>query len=101
MIIDFHTHIFPEKIAEKTLNHLSSLCGCKPFANGTAVGLEDKIQESGIDLAIALPVITNPMQFDSVNTFAKAINDKNGKILSFGGIHPECDNIKEKLKFLK
>lgn len=101
MIIDFHTHIFPDKIADKTLNYLSGLCGCKPFASGTANGLEDKIEESGIDLAIALPVITNPLQFDSVNKFAKEINDKNGKILSFGGIHPECDNIKEKLIFLK
>lgn len=101
MIIDFHTHVFPDKIAEKTIAHLASLCGCAPFANGTVLGLEKQIENAKIDLAIALPVITNPHQFDSVNRFAKEINDKKGKILSFGGIHPLCEDIPSKMQFLK
>ncbi len=101
MIIDFHTHVFPDRIAEKTINHLSSLCKCPPFTNGTVLGLEKQIENAKIDLAIALPVITNPSQFDSVNRFAKEINDKKGKILSFGGIHPLCEDLPNKMQFLK
>ena len=49
-----------------------------------------------------MPVCTKAEQFDSVNTFAKKINDTyEGKLISFGGIHPDCENPKEKLKYIK
>ena len=101
MVIDFHTHIFPDKIAEKTIIHLANLCGSQPFANGTEQGLINQIEKANIDLAIALPVLTNPNQFESVNKFAKEINDKNGKILSFAGIHPDCQDIPQKMEYIK
>ena len=35
MIIDFHTHMFPDKIAGRTLDYLSGIFGASPFADGT------------------------------------------------------------------
>ena len=56
-------------------------------------------EDAGLELSIALPVVTNPAQFDSINRFAQQHRD--GKILSFGGIHPENEDYKEKLLDLK
>lgn len=99
MIIDFHTHVFPEKIAGKTLDFLSKRCQTEPFTNGTPEGLKKSMKESGVDLSVTMPVVTNPMQFDSINRFAGQITGD--KILSFAGIHPDDEDYKEKLKAIK
>ena len=101
MIIDFHTHIFPETIADKTIAHLSKKGGIPPYSSGEINGLISKMAEAGIDLAVSLPVLTSPSQFESVNRFAKEINNSYKNVISFGGIHPLCDDIEGKMKFLK
>lgn len=99
MIIDFHTHIFPEKIAEKTLAFLADICKTVPHTDGTAKDLIRSEKEAGVDLSIALPAVTRPSQVDSVNRFALGLQE--GPVLSFGGIHPECENYKEILRGIK
>ena len=66
-MIDFHTHIFPEKIASRTLSFLSERCQTKPATNGMSEGLLASMEEAGLDCSIALPVVTKPSQFDSIN----------------------------------
>lgn len=100
MIIDFHTHIFPDRIAAAAISELSLSGECEPFTDGTLNGLKKSMKESGVDYSVVLPVVTRPQQFDSINRFAHEINGKNG-IISFGGIHPNCENIEEKLDFIK
>ena len=44
MIIDFHTHTFPDAIAEKTIAYLTEKGGIKPYREGTLSSLiENKI----------------------------------------------------------
>ncbi len=112
MIIDFHTHIFPDKIAKKTIEFLSEKGGIPPFSDGSAVGLLREMEKAGVDISVTLPVVTAPKQFESINRFAKEINDRyakeinappeaNGKrLLSFGGIHPQCEDIERKVAYL-
>ena len=99
MIIDFHTHMFPDRIAESTIRFLADTCQTSPHTNGTYDGLSASTREAKIDLSVALPVVTKPSQFRSINEFASHYRD--GNILSFGGIHPECENYKEILKEIK
>ena len=105
MIIDFHTHIFPDKIANKTISYLMEKGGIPSFSDGKASGLLEKMEIAGVDISVALPAMTNPTQFDSINRYAMEINEqyKNSKkrIISFGGIHPSCDDIESKMRFIK
>lgn len=102
MIIDFHTHIFPDKIASKTIESLGSLAGVKAATDGTLNGLLNSMEKSEVDMSVIMPVCTKPEQFDSINAFAKKINEiYKGKLLSFGGIHPDCENYKDKLDYIK
>lgn len=101
MIIDFHTHAFPDKIAERTIQILSSASNDIPYADGTVNGLIELMNKGKVDLSVCLPVMTKPSQFESLNRFAIEVNEQKRGILSFGGIHPLCDNIPEKMRFLK
>lgn len=102
MIIDFHTHIFPDKIAAKTIESLGAIAGVKAATDGTLNGLLTSMEKSGIEKSVIMPVCTKPEQFENINHFAKKINDiYNGKVISFGGIHPDCENPKEKIKYIK
>ena len=105
MIIDFHTHIFPDKIAKRTIDLLSEKGGIPPFSDGTVNGLIEKMEQSGVDISVTLPVLTNPSQFESVTRFATEINEsfsnKEKRLISFAGIHPKCENIEDKMLFIK
>lgn len=100
MIIDFHTHIFPEKIAERTLGALSSVSGIVPSTDGTADGLRRSMKEVGVSYSVNLPAITKASQFESTNRFAAEVNGADG-IISFGGMHPDCEDPEDKLEYIK
>ncbi|MGN1267513.1 MAG: amidohydrolase family protein, partial [Dorea sp.] len=99
MIIDFHTHMFPDKIAKGTIDYLAEICQTQPCTDGTYAGLKKETDESGVDISVALPIVTNPKQFDSINRFAS--NYQTGKVLSFGSIHPDSDDYKGQLLKIK
>lgn len=108
MIIDTHTHIFPESIAKRAIESLEKIAeagagrkdALKANTDGTLDGLKRSMRENGIDYSVILPVATKPSQFDSINAYAAEINGQDG-IISLGGIHPECENIYEKLRYIK
>ncbi len=100
-MIDFHTHIFPEKIASKTLDFLESRCHTHPYTNGMASGLLASTSKAGLAFSVVLPVVTNPSQFDSINRFALQMQDPGAGLLSFGGIHPDNEDYREKLCYIR
>lgn len=73
MIIDFHTHIFPDKIAGATIEKLSKASDSKAYTDGTKDGLQKSMEESGVDISVVLPVATKPQQFLSINRYAREI----------------------------
>lgn len=105
MVIDFHTHIFPEKIAARTIEKLENIANVKAFTDGREQSLLASMEEAEVDLSVVLPVVTRPEQFDTVNQFAACLNEKyEGKkrrLLSFGGIHPDTLNYKRELRIIK
>jgi len=102
MVIDFHTHIFPDKIAAKTIENLENVGGIKAATDGTLSGLLSSMERCGVDMSVILPVTTKPTQFESIQGFAKSVNEQYpGKLISFGGIHPDCDDYKKELDTIK
>lgn len=104
MIIDFHTHLFPDKIARATVDALAKRGGIKAYSDGTLDGLLSALSDAGVDIAVNLPVLTKPSHFESVLSFAKGLCEReyNGpRIISFAGAHPDMENAEEKLKSVK
>ena len=103
MIVDFHTHTYPDKIASKTLELLVSRSKTKPASDGTLAGLQHSMAQSGVDISVVLPVVTAPHQVERINTVAKTVTAQftGSGVWSFGGIHPGNDNYKEILNGIK
>lgn len=114
MIVDFHTHTFPDKIAGRAVSSLQSKSHTNAFSDGTAEGLEKRDREAGINLAVILPVATSPEQVKGINDKAAELNKKysvaikEGKsdsgasmLLSLGCMHPGMDGALEELRRIK
>lgn len=106
MIIDFHTHIFPDKIAEKTLKILSDNTlrteGVRalPETDATLNGLKKSMAENGIAYSVVMPIATTVTQSNTINNFAASINGKDN-IFSFGSVHPMQENALQELERIK
>ncbi len=102
MIIDIHTHIFPDEVAKKAIPKLAATINLPPSMDGTSEGLLASMADAGIRISVILPVITNVKQFDSIIRFAHALNErvypKDGpRLLSIAGIHPDMPDYRERL----
>ncbi|MBQ4119820.1 MAG: amidohydrolase family protein [Clostridia bacterium] len=101
MLIDFHTHAFPEKIASKAIEKLSYASGgLTPYTNGTFFDLKRLFRESAIDKAVVLSIATNATQQKNVNDFAASINNSQN-IFAFGSVFPDAPDALEELERIK
>lgn len=103
MIIDFHTHTFPDKIAAKTVQHLAGISHSHPFTDGSVGGLIASMKKAGIDYSVNLPVMTSAGQVEKVNHSLAEQREallKQG-VITFGGMHPEYEDYKSELRFLR
>ena len=103
MIIDFHTHIYADRNAErartvlvenleKNGNHIV------PATDMTESGLLAKMDAAGIDLSVVQPVITKEEQFQKVNDWAASRMSK--RIVFFGGLFPHSARWKEQIDYV-
>ena len=101
MIVDIHTHDFPDRIAVDTVRFLSQKAHIHPFDGGTSAHLERYRQEAGIDLSVVLPVATSPRQVRHINEKAAMRNEQTGQtgLLSFACIHPDMEDCRAELKY--
>jgi len=98
MLIDFHTHAFPEKIAARAVSGLSQGSGgMVPRTDGTLASLKAGMDRDGVDLAVVLSIATNPKQQHNVNDFAMEM-DRDPRITAFGSVHPDAPDALEELE---
>lgn len=108
MLIDFHTHAFPDKIAERAITALESNLleftgeASRSRANyrGTVKELKISMKENGVDISVVLPIATTVTQSNSINSFAAEINGRDG-IISFGSLHPRQEEAEKELIRIK
>lgn len=100
MIVDFHTHTFPDAIAERTIAYLTEKGGIKPYREGTLSSLIENMKKCGVDYSVALPVATLPKQEKSINRTSAENNGKN-HVFFAGGIHPDCEDVPGTLDYIK
>ncbi len=101
MLIDFHTHCFPEKIAARAILKLShNSGGLMPQTDGTLAGLKRLMKEDDVSLSVIMSIATNERQMRAVNDFAKEAEDKK-HILAFGSVYPYSEQALDELDRIK
>ena len=87
MIIDIHTHIFPDKFAEHAMNVLASGAHGLTFHQPvTAGGLLAAMDRCGVDKSVVCHTVTKESQHENVLRFAKETDG--GRLISFGSVMP-------------
>lgn len=100
MLIDFHTHCFPDSIAKTAIEKLSFVSGgLKNNTDGTVDGLKILMQKQKVDISVALNIATNARQQKKVNDFAKSINSD--EIIAFGSVYPKSEDAFDELERIK
>lgn len=98
MLIDFHTHAFPDRIAARAIEKLRYASGgMKPQTDGTIASLKSEMQKDGVDLSVVQCIATNPKQQTDVNNFAIEIN-RDPALFAFASVHPDARNALEELE---
>ena len=101
MIVDFHTHCFPDKLAARAVQRLSDAGGgLMSYADGTLEGLRQQMAQHNIDLSVVLNIATKPEQQTNVNNFAASL-DKESDLIAFGSVYPGAPDAFEELERIK
>ncbi len=95
MIIDFHSHCFPDSLAPRalaTLKHNAGDVEDFPCTDGTCSGTEKHMDKYDIDRAVICNIATNARQQQNVNNFAIQIAKTSQKLIPLGSLHPDGEN---------
>ena len=97
MTVDFHTHVFPDALAPKAMKLLTESIDnlYPPVHDGTVSGLINKMDSSGVDKSVILPVITKESQVAGTNRWISGVRSE--RIIGFGGIYPHSEDYKSQI----
>lgn len=97
MIIDFHSHNFPDEVAPRAMRAM-----CRqtegvlwPSGDGTMSGQLDAMEAAGVDRAVLCQIATRPSQWEFILRRSQAIMSgelgerARQKLIPFGSIHPQ------------
>ncbi len=91
-IIDAHTHLFPEKVADRAMEQLGAIYGVTPVRRPVLDELVAEMDESGVSRSVYAPVSTRPDQVPSINRFALGLVD-HPRMIPFGTLHPHYEDV--------
>lgn len=104
MIIDFHTHSFPDALAPRAMASLiptfTSIASFSPQTDGTAAAAKALLSSAGISRAVVCNIATNARQEPKVNDYAISLLS-DGFFCPLGSVHPDSENIESELDRLK
>ncbi len=86
MIIDFHTHAFPDYVAAKAIPTLEGAGKIKAYTSGTIESLLDSMDNAEIDRSVICSIATHPSQFESILEWSSSVSSR--RIIPLPSIHP-------------
>ena len=86
--IDFHAHIYPEKIAAKAVAAVGEFYHLAMSENGISDRLLENGRKIGCVHYIVHSVATTPKQVDSINRFIASECEKHPEFVGFATLHP-------------
>jgi predicted TIM-barrel fold metal-dependent hydrolase len=86
--IDFHTHAFPDSLAEKAIPLLESEAeDARAVLDGKIGALLKSMDKAGIEISVVASIATKPKQWASILTWSQSI--ASSRIIPFASVHPD------------
>jgi len=100
-IIDIHTHVYPDPIAQKATDSIKDFYGLGGGGmNGTVAMLKQRGKEAGISRFVILPVAVMPERTRHINDFILQQTAQNGEFIGFGTVHAQMENIADEAQYI-
>ena len=87
MIIDFHTHVFPDDRAQRLLSEVSNHAGIPSYSDGSLKGLLNSMDRAGVDISVISRIAVKPHNVEQLNTWLNSVKMKN--IIPMAAWHPD------------
>ncbi len=102
-VIDMHTHIFPDRVAEKATVATADYFNLPepPNHHGKVQELADVMAEAGITYAMVFSAATSPRQVEHVHRFIYEQVKKYPQFIPCGTLHAEYQDYKAELAWLR
>lgn len=99
MIIDFHTHFYPEKIVERALATAREKAHIEPALDGRRASLLASMRHASVDRSVALPLVTAPGKGPGIIQWAQENNSD--EIIMLGSVHPRDNDFFQTLELAR
>ncbi len=86
MIVDIHTHAFPDAIADRAMARLQEEGHFQAALDGHIATLLRSMEEAGIDRSVVVSIATKPDQFGPILRWSEEIRSE--RLIPFPSIHP-------------
>ena len=107
-LVDCHAHVYPSELAKKAIAFREqrrlegeSLYDGDTDLDGTAEAYDAWLEREGFAFGVVLPLAMKPHQVDKLNDFTEKVTKRFPRLLPFGAIHPDLDDLKATLENLK
>ena len=100
-IIDFHTHVYPDRLADKATQATCDFYGLCTDQTGTVEQLLQKGQAAGIDRFVLLPVAVHPQGVRRVNEFIVEQVREHPEFYGFGTVHPDMEDMAGEIDYIQ
>lgn len=97
LIYDAHTHIFPDKIAEKATASIGAFYESPMYSPAATTRLLEAENAAGISRCLVCSSAVTAGQVESINTFIAGECAAHPEFLGFAAMHPDYENIAEEL----
>lgn len=87
LIIDFHTHAFPDALADRAMPALEQEGNIKAALDGKVSSLLRSMDSAGIRAAVVASIATRPQQFAPILRWSGEIASE--RIIPFPSVHPD------------
>ena len=97
-IFDVHTHIFPDKIAQKAVEHIGRYYHIDMYENGTIDALLESGRQLGVDRCLVHSSATHVEQVTTINNYIADVVKSHSNLVGFGTLHFDLDDVDAEVK---
>ncbi len=102
-IIDFHTHVFPDKLADRAMAALveegKKKWDVTAHLDGKVSSLLSSMDKNGIAKSVVCSIATRPSQFEPILSWSDSIRSE--RIIPFPSLHPHDPEARKKVSIIK